>query len=86
MQAELRSMAIEHLLRSRLAPLVAVAWADGEVVRAERVLVLREARRCGLEPGTEPYERVRGWLDQGPPDLDAVPHPGASARSAWAWW
>jgi tellurite resistance protein len=50
-----------------IAPLVAVAWADGTVEAAERSAVLEEAHEMGLEEGTPGFALLEGWLRQKPP-------------------
>jgi tellurite resistance protein len=58
----------ETLVALSLAPMVEVAWADGEVDPKEHAEVTRLAAEHGLEsPGTELLE---GWLNQRPgPEL-----------------
>lgn len=45
-----------------LAPLVEVAWADGDVSNAERRAVLDLAAARGVEPGTPAHEQVLAWM------------------------
>jgi tellurite resistance protein len=49
-----------------LAPLVQVAWAEGEVSEAERGTVLAASR--GVEPGTPAHGQLLEWLRQRPSD------------------
>ena len=51
-----------------LAPLVHVAWIDGNVTRREREAVLELAVSRGVEPGTPAYAKLLEWLDERPPD------------------
>ena len=51
-----------------LAPLVQVAWAEGEVSKAEHGTVLRLARQRGVEPGSPAYAQLEEWLRQRPSD------------------
>lgn len=50
-----------------LIPLVAVAWADGEVSPKEREALLSAARQAGLAEGGASYKLFAGWLDDHPP-------------------
>jgi tellurite resistance protein len=51
-----------------LAPLVQVAWAEGEVSEAERGTVLELAASRGVEPGTPAHGQLLEWLRQRPSD------------------
>lgn len=51
-----------------LAPLVAVAWADGEVQADERAAILRAASEKGLGPGSAAHDILDSWLAQRPAD------------------
>lgn len=57
-----------------LAPLVLVAWADGEVDARERKAVMQAAAEIGLKQGGVGYELLDSMLAS-PPD--------ASLRTAW---
>ena len=57
-----------------IAPLVAVAWADGKLDDRERAAVLKGATESGIAPGSTGYELLERWLGQ-PPD--------ANLRTAW---
>jgi len=58
----------DGLLLLSLVPMVAVAWADGEVQPAERDAILLQAEGRGIVPGTPPYVLLERWLRQKPPD------------------
>jgi hypothetical protein len=49
-----------------LAPLVAVAWADGTVQDNERNAILQGAAGKGLDQGTDGYELLQAWLSKKP--------------------
>src|SRR5262245_56199310 len=49
-----------------VAPLVQVAWADGEVSARERTVVLELAAARGVVAGTPPHAQVVAWLDERP--------------------
>ena len=51
-----------------LAPLVEVAWIDGDVSHAERDTILRIAERHGVEPGSADYHQLLDWLAHRPSD------------------
>ena len=51
-----------------LAPLVEVAWVDGEVSDAERDTILRIAKQRGVEPGSADYRQLLEWLTHRPSD------------------
>lgn len=51
-----------------LVPLIAVAWADGEIQDNERTAILQGAHGKGLEQGTDGYELLQGWLKSKPSD------------------
>ena len=51
-----------------LAPLVEVAWADGEVSHAERDTILRIAEQRGVEPGSADYRQLLDWVAHRPSD------------------
>ena len=56
----------ETWLAVSLAPLVEVAWADGEVEPAERRAVLAAAEANGVVPGSPSYALLEGWLARRP--------------------
>lgn len=66
----------ETLPALSLYPLVAVAWADGRVQRAERRAILDAARDNGLDEGSPAYEILSANL------ADTPPAPGVA--DAWA--
>lgn len=49
-----------------LVPLIAVAWADGEIQDNERTAILQGAHGKGLEQGTDGYELLQAWLKSKP--------------------
>lgn len=52
-----------------LVPLVAVAWARGEVDAVERRAWLDAAAKCGLDEDAPAREMLEGWLGE-PPDRE----------------
>lgn len=50
-----------------LAPLVAVAWADGKVSDREKDAILEMAAARGVEPATPVHDQVLEWLLRPPP-------------------
>jgi len=51
-----------------LAPLVEVAWVDGQVSDAERDTILDIAKKRGVEPGSADYDQLLDWLAHRPSD------------------
>jgi hypothetical protein len=51
-----------------LAPLVDVAWADGDVSHAERDVILLIAKQRGVVPGSADHRQLLDWLADRPPD------------------
>jgi hypothetical protein len=49
-----------------VAPLVQVAWADGDVTDRERAVVLELAAARGLVAGTPPHAQLVAWLEEYP--------------------
>jgi hypothetical protein len=49
-----------------LFPLVAVAWADGELADTERAKIVEAARAWGIAPGTPADARLEEWLRERP--------------------
>jgi hypothetical protein len=45
-----------------IVPLVAVAWADGEIQEKEREAILKAAEEGGIEPGSANHELLENWL------------------------
>ncbi len=56
----------DNLALLHLAPLIEVAWAEGDVTARERELVLALALRRGIEPDGPLYRQLAGWLDRHP--------------------
>ena len=51
-----------------MAPLVRVAWAEREVTKHARDVVLEIATARGIEPGSPAYTTIIDWLERRPPD------------------
>jgi hypothetical protein len=51
-----------------LVPLVAVAWADGELQDKEREQILHAAEAKGMGAGTPGHELLTSWLQKKPDD------------------
>ncbi len=51
-----------------LAPLVEVAWVDGDVSHAERDTILQIAKQRGVAPGSADYQQLLDWLAHRPSD------------------
>lgn len=51
-----------------LTPLLAVAWADGEMEDFEREAVVKRALQHRIVPNTESWELLQSWLSAQPPD------------------
>jgi hypothetical protein len=51
-----------------LAPLVEVAWIDGDVSAAERSAILHIAKRRGVAPGSADYRQLLDWMTNRPSD------------------
>ena len=51
-----------------LAPLVQVAWAEGDVTDREREKVLRIATERGIDPSSPAYAQLQAWLRKRPAD------------------
>ena len=51
-----------------LAPLVEVAWADGDVSHAERNTILHIAKQRGVAPGSADHRQLLDWLAHRPSD------------------
>lgn len=49
-----------------LAPLVAVAWADGEIQSKERAAAIKAAQQSGIRPQDPAYALLTSWLDHRP--------------------
>src|SRR5262245_3562243 len=57
----------EAMVALELAPLAAVAWADGSHDARERDAVLRAARELGVTEEHPAFALLEGWLQQPPP-------------------
>ena len=63
----------ETVVALQLAPLVAVAWANGSVEPSEREAVLRAADELGLDDDGDAHLILKGWLTTPPgPELMAA--------------
>jgi len=51
-----------------LAPLLEVAWADGDVSHAERNTILHIAKQRGVAPGSADHRQLLDWLAHRPSD------------------
>lgn len=51
-----------------LAPLVQVAWAEGDVTNREREKVLLIATERGIDPSSPAYAQLQAWLRKRPAD------------------
>ena len=59
----------EVVIVLHLFPLVAVAWADGDISPEEKAKILEAARTWGVPDGSAADRKLRGWLEARP---DAV--------------
>jgi hypothetical protein len=66
----LTSLGVTPVTASVLAiiPLLAVAWADGEVDAKERQTILKSAHDHGIQQGTAAEEMLNEWLQTRPGD------------------
>ena len=63
-----RQQEIEKLAALALAPLVEVAWADGQITPGERQSVLEAAKVIGLDQHSDFCKTtLRRWLHESPP-------------------
>lgn len=53
-----------------LAPLVAVAWADGKLDRDERNAIIQAAKQEGIADGSDAQKLLESWLDVPPPQRE----------------
>lgn len=51
-----------------MAPLVQVAWADGEVTDGERAILLEQVAVRGIVAGSPPHTQLLAWLRERPSD------------------
>lgn len=49
-----------------IVPLVAVAWADGEIQAKERKAILKAAAEGGIDAGSENFVLLENWLNHRP--------------------
>jgi tellurite resistance protein len=56
----------ETVLALVLVPLVAVAWADGQVDPRERAALLKAAEERGVKEGSPARQLLEGWLQRRP--------------------
>ena len=59
---------VETLSAFRLAPLVAVAWADDRIEENERYTIVRAAEKSGIQPGEPAMELLNAWTTTRPAD------------------
>ena len=59
----------------RLVPLVAVAWADDSLDRAERAAIFERVHAAGIAPGSPEYLLLERWIEH---------RPDPTLMSAWA--
>ncbi len=64
----------ETLAAFSLAPLIAVAWADGKLDAKERDAIVRAAEDSGVEVGSAAHELLEAWLAK---------RPGAKLLASW---
>ena len=62
-----QGVALETLVAFALAPMVAIAWADGDASTLERQQIHAELRSFGIQPGSPNAELLERWLEA-PPD------------------
>jgi len=66
-ELEISAAAISAL---SIAPLVAVAWADGEIQDKERTAIIKAAEDGGIQPGSANHDLLENWLSKKPgPEL-----------------
>jgi hypothetical protein len=51
-----------------LAPLIEIAWADGDISHAERAVIHRIATERGVVPGSPDMQQINRWLETRPSD------------------
>lgn len=64
-----QGLSVATLAAAWLAPIVAVAWADGRLEGPERELILKDATEAGLVEGTAGRVLLESWL-VAPPEED----------------
>ncbi len=65
---------VETLSAFRLAPMVAVAWADDRIEANERYVISKAAEESGLKPDEPAMKLLDSWTEQ---------RPGAELLDAW---
>lgn len=61
------NVTVETLAAFRLAPLVAVAWADDRVEENERFHITKSAEKSGIGADEPAMELLKAWQDRRPP-------------------
>lgn len=61
------NVSVETLAAFRLAPLVAVAWADDRVEENERYVITKSAESSGISPEEPAMELLQSWTNRRPP-------------------
>jgi hypothetical protein len=56
----------ESLTSLSLVPLIAVAWADGQMEHAETDAILKAAGNIGIQHGSTGYQLLESWLSRKP--------------------
>ena len=60
----------ETIAALTLVPLIAVAWADGEIAPEERRAICAATESAGIEPGSICCQLLNAWLEEAPgPEL-----------------
>ena len=62
------NITVETLSAFRLAPLVAVAWADDRVEESERYAILRAAEKSGISADDVAMKLLESWTERRPHD------------------
>ncbi len=57
---------VETLAAFRLAPLVAVAWADDRIEENERYVIIRAAEKSGMKPEDAAMKLLESWTARRP--------------------
>jgi hypothetical protein len=60
------SVTVDTLSAFRLAPLVAVAWADDRVEENERYVILRAAEKSGIKENDPSFQLLKAWTTKRP--------------------
>jgi hypothetical protein len=56
----------ETLVAFSLVPIIEVAWSDGKIQPAERVILLKAIEDAGIPKGGIAYQLMQQWLDRRP--------------------